>query len=1539
MGHPIADASQVLLILAILSLAFFKAGRRRTPIGKAVLAIGAGLWLSLAGGALWMVATATAAALPAPPPATGPGNPCTTGQATKTFNVSLINVPIFLNRFGDVVPEGRMYVLDENVSKVRQTFTQAANPAKAAENDLIEPLAIRVNQGDCVEVKFTNRLNEAAPSFTRNSSIFTLPGETLRAAGTVTPNPREFAPALTQPDNDFDPSTAPNASMHFDGLDYDVKGSDGAAVGNNPDSTAKPGATITYKLSARTEGEFQFKDGADFTSQETRPVDGNGKVRFIGSHSFGAFGAVVVEAAGATWVDARTGGPLASGSRAVIKHPSQPDFREHVLFIHDEVEAEPGVLTRFCRDGDDDDDDAGGNECVQPTAAQLAKLTKGTLPGLGGGDADALVQGEIPVKLEWFAFNYRSEPGFNREEVGCPAATASGQGFQAEACIGEETSLSSWAFGDPGAGDLVWANYRGEPMQIRLLHPAEFETHTFHWHVNRWPFDPKDEGGLAEISKPTNITKTTNILDVQSVSPGAHYSLIAQGGAGSAHKDKQATFGDIIFHCHLYPHFATGMWGLNRTIDKRETGNRANPDGTPIPALFPLEDFDYQPTVAGRQDPPAVTTATPGYPLFIPGKFGFKAPKPPLGVSTRQAGGAFPPTTLEKAAADPGAQVAGGFFQNPCPTGRPVKTFDIAAIEIAQTYNDDLKWTNPQSRVYVLESQRAAVEAGQKPEPFSPLLNVGDCVVYNLTNRLPREFGGTIFDRAQETNEVGLHQHMVQFDVLSSDGAANGWNYDQGADVGQKITYRNFVHEDTATNSFHDHFFPNVHQDNGLFGGSTIHPAGCTYFNPNTGAAVQIGTIVDVRCNATTDYNGQATDGEDYRNFSLFIEDHVPMFQPASSATTNDDQFVTPDGVPIYPAKFPSTTDDSGVMGVNYRLEPFEARRNQDPSKLMDSTVHGLPFTPYLKAYAGDRIKLRLFQLSQEESHGFTWDGFRWGFEPSDPETNIVQAQHIGMLEYIDVRAKTEHQGGDYAYYPPSRFYSYSYTGSDDLFLGAWGITEIRGCDPYHNLNAEQRLYELPDNGTIGPCELGDALGPDDPGTPCPTGAPAKSFVISAINKDITYNKAGDHDPNGVMYALDADLPALQNGTKQPEPLVVRANAGDCVEVHLSNRLDAAKMKPHCHEAIEPGQLGFKEGVTAYPACIDQPPRNEVNVPGFQPFPVSSRVSMRPQLVDHHSPSNGNNVFGAVAYWPAGTPNRDGTVAPGRSITYRWYLPPTVTGMALLQDAADPHNHLHHGLYGALVIEPAGSTYLNPANGSALTSGTSAVIAHPSQPDFRENIVLFNSDLALFRKDTNGNPADDQPVPDNLDLVQGPGRQADDAEDQGEFSVNYRNEPWSHRYAGDQNITNIFSSITHGDPSTPVFQAYSGDKTVFRVAQAVGDSRATSFALHGHTWRRSWKDPQSQIAANQGQFNPGVVYDIHLDPAVTGGAGGPRGVAGDYLYRTNTLARHLVSGQWGLFRVHATAQTGLIALPDKPVPASAALFTSPSAVLNNGGRK
>ena len=40
------------------------------------------------------------------------------------------------------------------------------------------------------------------------------------------------------------------------------------------------------------------------------------------------------------------------------------------------------------------------------------------------------------------------------------------------------------------------------------------------------------------------------------------------------------------------------------------------------------------------------------------------------------------------------------------------------------------------------------------------------------------------------------------------------------------------------------------------------------------------------------------------------------------------------------------------------------------------------------------------------------------------------------------------------------------------------------------------------------------------------------------------YNKQGWHDPEGGCYVLEEDLDDVLSGRKEPEPIVIRANAG-----------------------------------------------------------------------------------------------------------------------------------------------------------------------------------------------------------------------------------------------------------------------------------------------------------------------------------------------------------------------------------------------------------
>ena len=123
----------------------------------------------------------------------------------RCYHIVAISIRIVVNRFGDHNPDGMMYVLKENESIIKKKVEN--NPFSTV--DEVEPLVIRANVGDEIEVLFENQL--------------------------------PF-----------------NTGIHIQNAEYDVMTSDGAFVGLNKDTTVKPGEKIIYKWKVHEEGIHFF---------------------------------------------------------------------------------------------------------------------------------------------------------------------------------------------------------------------------------------------------------------------------------------------------------------------------------------------------------------------------------------------------------------------------------------------------------------------------------------------------------------------------------------------------------------------------------------------------------------------------------------------------------------------------------------------------------------------------------------------------------------------------------------------------------------------------------------------------------------------------------------------------------------------------------------------------------------------------------------------------------------------------------------------------------------------------------------------------------------------------------------------------------------------------------------------------------------------------------------------------------------------------------------------------------------------------------
>lgn len=225
------------------------------------------------------------------------------------------------------------------------------------------------------------------------------------------------------------------------------------------------------------------------------------------------------------------------------------------------------------------------------------------------------------------------------------------------------------------------------------------------------------------------------------------------------------------------------MWTLWRIYDRLQDGTGELPDGTPIRPLMPLKD---------RERPLKKDEMHPGYPNFINGQAGERPLQPPLGVLRPNGDVTNEPTPLELANfvenAGPGALYTDTC---PCHTDENVKVFEIAMVQAKVTYNR-YGWHDPQARFFVLREElerhgglecyiRKVENQEIKVEPLVIRANAGDCIELRTTNLLPEYMEGSPFQLRTRTDIVGHHVHLVKFDTIVSDGAANGWNNIAGA--------------------------------------------------------------------------------------------------------------------------------------------------------------------------------------------------------------------------------------------------------------------------------------------------------------------------------------------------------------------------------------------------------------------------------------------------------------------------------------------------------------------------------------------------------------------------------------------------------------------------------------------------------------------------------------------------------------------------------------------------------------------------------------
>jgi hypothetical protein len=76
------------------------------------------------------------------------------------------------------------------------------------------------------------------------------------------------------------------------------------------------------------------------------------------------------------------------------------------------------------------------------------------------------------------------------------------------------------------------------------------------------------------------------------------------------------------------------------------------------------------------------------------------------------------------------------------------------------------------------------------PEPLFVRALSNECVVSRATNLIPEALEEDDFQIFTPTDSIGQHIHLFKFDVTSSDGGANGWNYEDGVFAAEEVVAR-----------------------------------------------------------------------------------------------------------------------------------------------------------------------------------------------------------------------------------------------------------------------------------------------------------------------------------------------------------------------------------------------------------------------------------------------------------------------------------------------------------------------------------------------------------------------------------------------------------------------------------------------------------------------------------------------------------------------------------------------------------------------------
>jgi len=108
------------------------------------------------------------------------------------------------------------------------------------------------------------------------------------------------------------------------------------------------------------------------------------------------------------------------------------------------------------------------------------------------------------------------------------------------------------------------------------------------------------------------------------------------------------------------------------------------------------------------------------------------------------------------------------------------RTYKIANVQIDAVFNKVGHHYSQERIIALWDDVAPLINKQRPPEPLVMRFNTFDCGKILHANLVPAEFEVDDFQVRTPTDIIGQHIHLPKWDLTTNDGAANGWNYEDG---------------------------------------------------------------------------------------------------------------------------------------------------------------------------------------------------------------------------------------------------------------------------------------------------------------------------------------------------------------------------------------------------------------------------------------------------------------------------------------------------------------------------------------------------------------------------------------------------------------------------------------------------------------------------------------------------------------------------------------------------------------------------------------